>query len=461
MEEKTMTAGAAPHEESLTATRSDSPEATDTDLLIGALFEAREQLRLSRLREEAMGARVTIAEKQTWVAVREHRRMTAEIDKIERSRFFRIASIGSDTLKKLRRVRESVASLFGRPSAPPAPAAPPPPDREEIREILSADFPNDTCRELANRFSHFRHEGNPHYFRALVTHLQAGKDDPLLPTYFEFAISCNQRGEKVAELLGRHTRIVGKRYLDIGCAYGGFLVAFAHRGAEATGVDLDESLLELARANFRDQRIDAQILLRDVTREGDLAGLGPFDLITANDVLEHVEDPAGTIRHIARLLAPGGAAYLEIPNGEFPAFVRADGHFGLFGITLLDNAEAHRYYATQFPGRPYGVGHYLALDDYVTMLERGGLRAEVLETEDGDDAALALETGRKIRQDLPQLLATVPESLREAVGGKVQEYLDRLTHSPRRGWNAHRAFLRRYGTSFWRILAHKPGEGRG
>jgi hypothetical protein len=94
------------------------------------------------------------------------------------------------------------------------------------------------------------------------------------------------------------------------------------------------------------------------------------------------------------------------------------------------------------------------------MLERGGLRAEVLDTEDGGDAALALETGRKIRQDLPQLLATVPEPLREAVGRKTEEYLDRLAHSPRRGWNAHRAFLRRYGTSFWRILAHKPGDSR-
>jgi hypothetical protein len=35
------------------------------------------------------------------------------------------------------------------------------------------------------------------------------------------------------------------------------------------------------------------------------------------------------------MLAPDGIAYLEIPNRYFTRFVREDGHYKLFGITLL------------------------------------------------------------------------------------------------------------------------------
>ena len=70
--------------------------------------------------------------------------------------------------------------------------------------------------------------------------------------YFEFALSANHRGRRVADIVESITPLAGKRTLDVGCACGGFLVAFAERGAEPTGFDLDDSLLALAEHNFRD-----------------------------------------------------------------------------------------------------------------------------------------------------------------------------------------------------------------
>ena len=39
-----------------------------------------------------------------------------------------------------------------------------------------------------------------------------------------------------------------------------------------------------------------------------------FDLVTLNQVLEHVVDPVGFLRSIAADVAPGGAVYVEVPD---------------------------------------------------------------------------------------------------------------------------------------------------
>jgi 2-polyprenyl-3-methyl-5-hydroxy-6-metoxy-1,4-benzoquinol methylase len=57
----------------------------------------------------------------------------------------------------------------------------------------------------------------------------------------------------------------------------------------------------------------------DCTALGDVRrveGLGRFDLITFNKVLEHVADPIDVLRGAVRLLAPGGLIYIELPDAE-------------------------------------------------------------------------------------------------------------------------------------------------
>lgn len=43
-------------------------------------------------------------------------------------------------------------------------------------------------------------------------------------------------------------------------------------------------------------------------------GLGKFGLVTAVEVIEHVESPIGFLRNIGRLLKPGGVAVVTTPN---------------------------------------------------------------------------------------------------------------------------------------------------
>ncbi len=45
-------------------------------------------------------------------------------------------------------------------------------------------------------------------------------------------------------------------------------------------------------------------------------GIGSFDLVTFNKVLEHVDEPIEMLTSIGRLLGPDGLVYVELPDGE-------------------------------------------------------------------------------------------------------------------------------------------------
>jgi 2-polyprenyl-3-methyl-5-hydroxy-6-metoxy-1,4-benzoquinol methylase len=93
-------------------------------------------------------------------------------------------------------------------------------------------------------------------------------DDSLFKMYVDFALSANDRGRDVASKLEKYTSIKGKRFLDVGCAFGGFLVAFAERGAsEVVGIDIDEQLLKLGHANVLDYDIIANIIKQNLLND--------------------------------------------------------------------------------------------------------------------------------------------------------------------------------------------------
>ncbi len=66
---------------------------------------------------------------------------------------------------------------------------------------------------------------------------------------------------------------------------------------------------------------------------------GRFDLVTAHFVLEHVAEPANTLRLLATLLAPGGNLYLSVPNSlANPGDLLVVDHLSHFSNGSLGNA---------------------------------------------------------------------------------------------------------------------------
>jgi len=100
----------------------------------------------------------------------------------------------------------------------------------------------------------------------------------------------------------------GARVLDIGCGLGGKTVAYAEAGARVTGVDIKTH--NIARCvEFAHARRDDVIFLAGDAERLPFAE-GTFDLVFANDSLEHFGDPEGALRELARVLKPGGSIIL-------------------------------------------------------------------------------------------------------------------------------------------------------
>lgn len=105
------------------------------------------------------------------------------------------------------------------------------------------------------------------------------------------------------------------RWLDCGCADGGYSRGLAATVDSVIGIDVIATRVDEA------QRLSAGI--SNLTFEhGKSESLpfatGSFDGVLLNEVLEHVEDERRTLREIHRVLRPGGALALFSPNRWFP-----------------------------------------------------------------------------------------------------------------------------------------------
>jgi 2-polyprenyl-3-methyl-5-hydroxy-6-metoxy-1,4-benzoquinol methylase len=318
-------------------------------------------------------------------------------------------------------------------------------------------------RMLDQRFGHMRTVENRHFYRALLRHFSSVTDDPCIEMYFTFALTSNDRGRRAAQLLTRDGDVKGKRFLDVGCAYGGFLVAMGELGARPVGIDLMERLLLLAQENFRDHLVDYPLIHGDITNPEDVAKLeGPFDLISCNDVIEHVADPETAVRHVTALLAEDGRAFFEIPNKDAVTAVLKDGHYQMFGLTQMDREGAHAYFAEKRPGQHYGVEHMLSLGEYSEMFRKQGLSMELLpETFDYVNAAEVTDSLERLNKDLPELLSEVPSVVRDDVERAVRGYLASAREAMNDVSIGSEEFLLRFGTEFWKVVVSRPGVGSG
>ena len=248
--------------------------------------------------------------------------------------------------------------------------------------------------------------------------------------WLDFALSSVARGRQVVATMGGRPVFGGRRVIDIGCAYGGFLVAAAEAGAkQVTGIDIDSSLLELARLQLSDYQREADLRLLDVTRPDAPDDVGRFDLVICNDVIEHVDDPAALVRNIAALLVPGGSVYIQIPNGQAVEFMSKDGHYGLFGITLLDRMRAEQWWSTVYGGR-YTVGHYAPLGYYLDAFSQAGIAVRLISSPPVDLGGMVDELeGRFLDLEASlSWLTAAPEDVVEEMRRRGQHEIEHFRH---------------------------------
>jgi len=104
----------------------------------------------------------------------------------------------------------------------------------------------------------------------------------------------------------------GKRVLEVGCGAGTDLMRFAKGGAIVTGVDIAPSAIALAKQNFAQQGLQANL------READGEQLpfpdASFDFVYAHGVVQYTARDRALVDEVRRVLAPGGMAVFQVYN---------------------------------------------------------------------------------------------------------------------------------------------------
>jgi SAM-dependent methyltransferase len=99
------------------------------------------------------------------------------------------------------------------------------------------------------------------------------------------------------------------RVLDVGCGTGANLLMLSQYG-DAEGVDVSEDALAFCRERGLDKvKLGAaeELPYDDAT----------FDLVTAFDVVEHIDDDLAGLKEMRRVLRPGGRVLLFVPTFMF------------------------------------------------------------------------------------------------------------------------------------------------
>ncbi len=110
----------------------------------------------------------------------------------------------------------------------------------------------------------------------------------------------------------RFKDLTDKKILDLGCGYGNYANYFHSIGADATGCDGSEKLVQIAKEkypylNFNVVDIDKQFPYEDDS----------FDLVFCNQVLMDIENLENAFHESYRITKPNGTFYFSIVHPAF------------------------------------------------------------------------------------------------------------------------------------------------
>ncbi len=148
---------------------------------------------------------------------------------------------------------------------------------------------------------------------------------------------------------------------DVGCGGGLLSEALARAGAQVTGIDLGDKVIDVARLHLHESNL--QIDYRVQSSAG-LAADEPasFDAVCCMELIEHVPDPTALVADLATMVKPGGLVFMSTIN-RTPA---------AFGAAIL-GAE---YITRMLPRGTHHYAQFLKPSELGRLLRHAGLELE-------------------------------------------------------------------------------------
>lgn len=150
------------------------------------------------------------------------------------------------------------------------------------------------------------------------------------------AISLERAEERANELSKWMGGRRPARLLDVGCGIGVFALAY-NGGSHYIGVEPDKLTASVAMDLLKSRCAPGSV----IRAHGEMLPFADcsFDAVTSFQALEHMRDPAAALGEVARVLKPGGIAYISVPN----YFSFWEGHYSLFWLPGLPKRLAKFY----------------------------------------------------------------------------------------------------------------------
>jgi len=202
-----------------------------------------------------------------------------------------------------------------------------------------------------------------------------GPDSSYYGRIVNWSSSEKYRGE-LGALLAALALPSGSRVLDLGCGPGAAMRFFREAGLRRIGFDRGTSWIEFC-AERPVLRADAAALpFRDAS----------FDAVILMHVLAHLEDPAGSLGEIARVLRPGGKIGVVTPNLLHLRVLRllpwkrffyvpdptVERHYDARGLTrLLDASSFRMTRLARIGASPFGFRAESFRERIVAVAEKG------------------------------------------------------------------------------------------
>lgn len=122
--------------------------------------------------------------------------------------------------------------------------------------------------------------------------------------------------------IAERTRLQNAKVIDVGCGGGILTEALAKSGAQATGIDMGEMPLNIAKLHALEAGLN--IHYQQTTAEAMAAQHAEqFDVVTCMEMLEHVPDPQAIINACAQLAKPGSDLFFSTLNRHPKAYLLA------------------------------------------------------------------------------------------------------------------------------------------
>jgi hypothetical protein len=134
--------------------------------------------------------------------------------------------------------------------------------------------------------------------------------DRMRATYDRIMGLAPERSDNAQRVRRVHERFPGGpgTLLDVGSGLAVFPARMRELGWRCTALDPDPRAAAHAAQVAGVEAVAGDFMEAD--------GLGRFDLVSLNKVLEHVPDPVGMLARTQAFVAGGGTVYVEVPDGE-------------------------------------------------------------------------------------------------------------------------------------------------